>query len=112
MAADLLLAKGYAIIARNWRIPQAEIDIVAGKEGYCVFVEVRSRTDVDHGHPLETIRRQKQAQIIRAARLYIGMEGPSATAFRFDVIAVTFDKEDQTIPPEIIHIENAFQTDL
>ena len=106
------MAKGYRLVARNWRIPQAEIDIVAVQGTCCVFVEVRSRTDVDRGHPLETIRRQKQAQIIRAARLYIEMEKPSATGFRFDVIAVTFAKEDPMISTEIIHIENAFQTDL
>jgi putative endonuclease len=112
VAAAYLLAKGYEIIARNWRTPQAEIDIVAARDGCCVFVEVRSKTDTDHGHPLETIRQQKRAQIIRAARLFVASENPQLAEFRFDVVAVTFNSDSDLSDPEIIHLENAFQTDF
>ena len=97
---------------RNWRTPQAEIDIVAARDGCCVFVEVRSRTDTTLGHPIETIRQQKKAQIIRAARQFIASENPLADGFRFDVIAVTFKGESDAANPEMLHIENAFQTDF
>jgi putative endonuclease len=106
------LSKGYEIVARNWRTPQAEIDIVAAHEGYCVFVEVRSRTDTKHGHPLETICQRKKAQIIRAARLFMATENPPAEGFRFDVIAVIFSAEGDNTKPEFVHLENAFQTDF
>jgi Holliday junction resolvase-like predicted endonuclease len=55
-----------------------------------VFVEVRSRTGEDRGHPLEAITPQKRARVVRAARLYLDAETPAAGGFRFDVVAVTF----------------------
>ncbi|HEY0714927.1 MAG TPA: YraN family protein, partial [Polyangia bacterium] len=43
-AAALLEGKGFQIVARNWRLPTGELDLVADDGGTCVFVEVRSRT--------------------------------------------------------------------
>jgi putative endonuclease len=108
LAASYLEERGYAIIVRNWRRPEGELDLVAAHEGVCVFVEVRSRTGIEHGHPLETVNASKRAQVLRAARLYLDEEKPQAETFRFDVIAVTFDINDR--PPDIVHIEDAFQT--
>ena len=72
-----------------------------------MFVEVRSRTGEAQGHPLETITAQKRARVIRAARLYLAAEAPSAAGYRFDVVAVTFREDDG--PPEIVHVPNAFE---
>ena len=74
-----LESAGLRIIARNWRRPEGELDIVADDGGTCVFVEVRSRTGEDRGHALEAITPQKRARVIRAARLYLGEEKPAAT---------------------------------
>jgi uncharacterized protein (TIGR00252 family) len=71
LAAAHLEASGFRIVARNWRRPTGELDLVADDEGTCVFVEVRSRTGRDFGDPLEAVDRRKQAQVIRAARLYL-----------------------------------------
>lgn len=46
-------------------------------------------------------------RVIRAARLYLHEESAPAPVFRFDVVAVTFALDDS--PPEIEHIEDAFQ---
>jgi putative endonuclease len=109
LAADFLAAAGLRVVARNWcrRGAEAgELDIVADDNGTCVFVEVRSRTGVESGHPLETITPQKRARVVHAARLYLAEESPSARGYRFDVVAVTFwpDRE-----PELTHIANAFE---
>jgi putative endonuclease len=108
LAADYLEARGYAITARNWRRPEGEIDLVVARDGLCVFVEVRSRTGVERGHPLETVTASKRARVLRAARLYLDEEKPQAAVFRFDVVGVTFALDES--PPEIVHIEDAFQT--
>jgi putative endonuclease len=108
LAADYLEQRGYSILARNWRRPEGELDLVIGANGLCVFVEVRSRTGVERGHPLETVDARKRARVIRAARLYLNEESPPAPVFRFDVVAVTFTLDDS--PPEIEHIEDAFQS--
>ncbi|HEY6476974.1 MAG TPA: YraN family protein [Polyangia bacterium] len=110
LAAAHLEGLGFRIVARNWRQygpQQGELDLVADDGGTCVFVEVRSRTGEALGHPLETITAQKRARVIRAARLYLAAEAPSASGYRFDVVAVIFRADDG--PPEIIHLPNAFE---
>jgi putative endonuclease len=108
LAAALLERAGLRIIARNWRRPEGELDIVADDAGTCVFVEVRSRTGTEQGHPLESITPQKQARVIRSARLYLSEVPTGASGYRFDVVAVTFDPEGRA-EPAIVHIPDAFE---
>src|SRR3954470_23034232 len=111
LAAAFLEGLGFRIVARNWRqygADAGELDLVADDQGACVFVEVRSRTGEGQGHPLEAITPAKQAQVIRAARLYLAEgAGGTASGYRFDVIAVTFDPQDRAAPA-LLHIANAF----
>jgi putative endonuclease len=107
LAADYLEERGYAVVARNWRRPEGELDLIVTRDGLCVFVEVRSRTGIERGHPLETVNASKRARVLRAARLYLDEEKPPAAVFRFDVVGVTFSLDDS--PPEIVHVEDAFQ---
>jgi putative endonuclease len=109
LAAAFLERAGLRVVVRNWRRPEGELDIVADDAGTCVFVEVRSRTGEAQGHPLESITPRKQAQVIRAARLYLSETPTPATAYRFDVVAITFDPEGQA-EPVLVHIPNAFET--
>ena len=108
LAAAFLEKAGLRVIARNWRRPEGELDIVADDAGTCVFVEVRSRTGTALGHPLETITREKQRRVIRSARLYLSETPTPAEAFRFDVVAITFDPE-AVAEPELVHIPSAFE---
>ena len=107
MAASLLEARGYRIVERNWRRPEGELDLVADDRGVLVFVEVRSRTGEERGHPLETVNARKRARVVRAARLYLEDILPSAKEFRFDVVGVTFARDGA--PPAITHVEDAFR---
>ena len=107
LAAVFLEEAGLRIVARNWRRPDGELDIVAHDGGTCVFVEVRSRTGEEHGHALEAITARKRARVVRAARLYLDAETPAADGFRFDVVGVTF--WDDGRQPDVIHIPNAFE---
>jgi putative endonuclease len=108
LAVALLEGRGFRIIARNWRRPEGEIDVVADHGGVCVFVEVRSRTGEDFGDPLESVTARKRAQIIRAARLYLSQEPLFTSSFRFDVVGVTFYGDGRE--PRCVHIEDAFRT--
>jgi putative endonuclease len=107
LASAHLEAAGLRIVARNWRRPEGELDIIADDAGTCVFVEVRSRTGDEHGHALEAITPQKRARVVRAARFYLDAEKPAATGFRFDVVAVTF--WDDGREPDVVHVPNAFE---
>jgi putative endonuclease len=107
LAAAALERLGFRIIARNWRRPEGELDLVANDGGLCVFVEVRSRTGVERGHPLESITPRKRARVIRAARLFLDSETVPATGYRFDAVGVTFFDDGRE--PELVHVPNAFE---
>jgi putative endonuclease len=88
-AAELLLAQGYEIVERNFRCKAGELDIIARDGDVLVFVEVRSRSDGDHGHAVEMIGRTKQRRVVRVARHYLAIVEPRFERCRFDVVAIT-----------------------
>ena len=100
-AEEYLLGNGYKILERNFRNRSGEIDLIAKKEEYICFVEVKYRTTSAYGSPLEAVDFRKQNQIRRVANFYLMKNKLSEwTPCRFDVIA--FEGEKMT------HIENAF----
>lgn len=109
LAAQHLQSLGLQVLFRNWRRREGELDIVArAPDGTCVFVEVRSRTGSEHGHPLEMVTTKKQRQVVRTARLFLQEEQVPASGYRFDVIAVEFSSGGGN-PPALTHIEDAFR---
>lgn len=102
IAADYLAGCGYEIIARNYRNRYGEIDILAGRSGMLIFVEVKYRSMEDCGDPLEAVDLKKQKRISRVALCYYAGHGYEENVpCRFDVIAVYADGK-------IKHVENAF----
>ena len=89
LATKLLVAAGYQIVERNFRCKAGELDIVARDGDVLVFVEVRSRSDDEHGSAAETIRRSKQRRVARVAAHYLAMVEPVFEQCRFDVVAIT-----------------------
>ena len=105
-AAKFLETEGYKIIARNFRIRSAEIDIIAQKDDVIAFIEVKARSDIRHGLPSEAVNLRKQKKIIEAAEVFLQDENFSECACRFDVVEVYLRGE---LVEEINHIENAFE---
>ena len=105
-AAKFLEAKGYSIVARNFRIRSAEIDIIAQLDDVIVFVEVKARSNIRHGLPSEAVTLRKQKKIIEAASIFLQDENFSDYACRFDVVEVYLSGERVEA---INHIENAFE---
>jgi putative endonuclease len=86
-AVAYLIAKGYRILARRFRTPYGEIDIVARRRNLLVFVEVKARATLDDAAYAVTPRQQKR--IIDAANAWL-MAHPEHANFdlRFDAILV------------------------
>jgi putative endonuclease len=86
-AAALLMAKGYRILARRFKTPHGEIDLVAKKRNLVVFVEVKARARLDDAAYAVTPR--QQARIIDAAQGWL-MAHPEHAEFdlRFDAILI------------------------
>lgn len=89
LACSALKASGYRILARNYRCPGAEIDIVAFHQGYLVIVEVRGQSTSNRVDPFETITRRKRQRLVLGAMHYINHRyGHREPNVRFDVVAV------------------------
>jgi putative endonuclease len=86
-AAAFLMAKGYRIIARRYKTPVGEIDIVAQRLGTVVFVEVKARASLDAA--AESISPRQRSRIIDAARYWLAAH-PKAEglALRFDAVLI------------------------
>ena len=86
-AAAMLLAKGYRILARRFRSPFGEIDIIARKRGLVAFVEVKARATLDDAAYAVTPR--QQARIIDTAQAWL-MAHPEhgGDELRFDVMLI------------------------
>jgi len=86
-AAAYLIAKGYRIVARRWRSPVGEIDIVARRRGTLVFVEVKARERLDDAAEAVIVRQQRR--IIAAAEAWLAAHPEDANRdIRFDVVLV------------------------
>lgn len=81
---DYLVKQGYTICARNYRIAQGEIDIIASKERVIAFIEVKARTTL-YFNLSEVIVPAKQRKIIYTARQYIFRQAMREMVYRFDV---------------------------
>lgn len=86
-------ARGYQIVARNWRSGrEGEIDIIAAKGSTLVVCEVKTRSSTAFGSPLEAVGFQKQRRIRRLAARWLAEQGSTGRRhrgeIRFDVAAV------------------------
>ena len=104
-AASYLESRGYKIITKNFRVRSAEIDIVAEKDSVIIFVEVKTRSSIKHGLPIEAVNFRKQQKIIEAASVFLQDEKYCESACRFDVVEIYSDGMKFSAR----HIENAFE---
>jgi putative endonuclease len=105
IAARHLADRGYAVIDRNWRCLQGEIDIVARRDGELVFVEVKTRSGVGFGHPLEAITPVKLARLRRLAAAWCAAHPGDHERIRIDAIAVIAPRGREVV---VEHLERVF----
>jgi putative endonuclease len=100
-ATDFLIERGYEIVARNVRTPYGEIDLIAKKGGYLIFVEVKARMTNTFGPPEVSVTPRKQQHMLACAEYYTQQN--EIDHWQIDVIAVEQDEGK----PKITHVENA-----
>lgn len=88
LAAEYLRQLGLIVLSRNWRCVHGELDLVATDGHSVVVCEVKSRSGVDYGSPLEAVDEQKVARLRQLAREWLREHRVSACPVRFDVISV------------------------
>ena len=85
-----------------------EIDLIAVEDRTIVFVEVKTRTSDQAGHPAEAVDLEKQTKISRVATSYLKHHDLLDYPVRFDVIAIQWPESNQS--PQIIHYRDAFES--
>ena len=108
-AERFLKQSGCRTLARNFKVPCGEIDLVVQekKTGCLVFAEVKTRSDESVARGEDAVGRTKQRHIVRAAEAFVKAKRvPPDTPLRFDVLVVTFDADGR---PVIRHTPAAFR---
>lgn len=105
-AARYLRSQGYRILARQVRNGLGEIDLIAMDGDVIVFVEVKTRSSLVAGHPVEAVDHRKQKQLTRAALSWLKHHRLLDRRGRFDVVAILWQ---QGSDPQIQHYRNAFE---
>jgi putative endonuclease len=104
-AARFLEAQGYVLLARNWRVREGELDIVAQEGDTLAFVEVKTRRSNAYGLGEESIDARKQQRLALLAERFLAAHPDLAfQQCRFDVVVIDYTQR----PAQIRLYRNAF----
>ena len=103
IAFMILQRDGFTILETNWRFQKSEIDIIAKKDGYLIFTEVKTRKKKKLEKPSDAIHKKKIARYKDAVEVYLE-QYPSEDEIRFDEVNIIIGKDET----QIEHIPNAF----
>ena len=85
------MREGYTIIARNWRCPRGELDVVAWRRGVLAVCEVKARRSTNFGDPFEAITPAKMQRLRLATAAFVAARPsplPHVSEIRFDAASV------------------------
>jgi len=108
LACDYLQQQGLDLLARNFRAPFGELDLIMQDHDYMVFVEVRFRRNHRYGSGADSVHAVKQDKLIKTALYYLQQHPRLAKRpVRFDVVSISImDKR-----PQVDWIKDAFQAE-
>lgn len=103
LAAAHLEGLGWRILARNWRCPDGEVDIIAVQPGsppVVVFCEVKCRRTTTFGQPVEAITAAKLEKLRQLVQAWLQQFGRPVPSVRLDAIGVLLQESG----PRINHL--------
>lgn len=103
-AVDYLISRGYTILDVNWRHHHWELDIIASIDKTLHFVEVKTRTSLQFGHPEQHISGKKMRHLKNAACHYHYLH-PNFKNIQFDVVAINLESGKE---PTLYFIEDVY----
>ncbi len=98
IAAQAYMARGHRVLARRWKVPEGEIDLITEADGVIVFVEVKARKTMVTA--LSALQPRQKNRLLACAEAYLAQHASLNSTCRFDLVAI-----DQQGAVEII--ENA-----
>jgi len=105
LAREFLEKRGYRTLETGFRCPNGEIDIVAQEKDCLVFVEVRTKSNLEFGTPEESVNRRKKQKLIATAMIYINSHHNLPASWRIDVVAIEINSKGDVKRLDLI--ENA-----
>ena len=108
-AQKFVKKRGYKIRETGFRCRHGEIDIIAQQNDCLVFVEVRTKSNLDFGTPEESITHAKKEKLIASALTYATTHQDIPPLWRIDFVAVELDEKGKAKRIELI--ENAIEQD-
>ncbi len=102
IAARYLEKRGCRVVARNYRCPVGELDLVVEGPDGLIFVEVRTKSQPVMLHPEETITRSKALHLLRSAEWYLAATEQGDRPWRVDLIAVELSPAGKPVRVERI----------
>jgi putative endonuclease len=103
-AAEFLERAGHRVLARNFRCPLGELDLITFHEGTLVFVEVKTLSG-DATDPEEHVTPAKQRKLAQVAEYWIAQNRRPQCAYRFDAVSVVLPNDGG---PRVRHFVEAF----
>jgi putative endonuclease len=104
-AVAYLKKKKFRIIQQGFRFHRGEIDIIASEKDTLVFLEVKTRQNLEFGFPEESVTPLKQQQIRRLAEAYLAANNLHHVPCRFDILSIYYTEKDGY---RIHHLQDAF----
>lgn len=105
IAAQFLTTAGLRVLVRNWRCAEGELDIIAEDGDVLVFCEVKTRSGVAFGSPVEAVSRVKARRIRVLATRWLAQTDQHWSSTRFDVVGIV---RRRGFAPVIDHVRGAF----
>jgi putative endonuclease len=98
VVVKFLELRGVRVLERNWRIKEGEIDIVAlYPNGTIAFVEVKTRSSLAFGEPLEAITPAKAARLQRLSLAWRACHARRWGSFQIDCVGVLMQQDGSHI---------------
>ncbi len=92
-AVAFLKKKGYRILETNFRSAVGELDIVAEQKQTVVFIEVKTRSSPEFGHPSQAVTPAKQRKLAQVAQSFLARYKIQDRDIRFDVVSISGDPD-------------------
>ena len=103
IAANYLKHKGYQVVTQNFYTREGEIDLICEKDKVVIFVEVKTRTNLNFGWPEEDVTDEKLEKIASACEKYL-MENKIKSEWQIDIISIVINRDAQKA--KINHFQN------
>jgi putative endonuclease len=101
LAARHLTEQGMVLLDRNWRCEMGEIDLVLRDDRILVVCEVKTRSSLAFGAPLEAVTEQKAARLRRLAARWLADHEIRPDEVRIDLVGVLVPPSG---PVEVDHV--------